>query len=91
MSRPARHLALAGALAALLALPAGAAAHHSLMVNEVAASGGTAADFVELQTYRQGQNGVAATQLDVYPQLGPSSSPSSSPPRRRTGPTRARS
>lgn len=71
MSRPARHLALAGALAALLALPGGAAAHHSVMINEVAASGGTAADFVELQTYRQGQNGVAATQLDVYPQLGP--------------------
>lgn len=58
-------VALAG-----LALAAPAHGHHSLMVNEVAASAGSSADFVELQMYRQGQNGVATTELDVYSPIG---------------------
>jgi hypothetical protein len=60
---------LIGALAAL-AVTAPAHGHHSLMVNEVAASAGSSSDFVELQMYRQGQNGVAGTTLDVYNSLG---------------------
>ena len=64
-----RALVLGGAIAALAA-PAGAPAHHSLLVNEVAAGAGTTGDFVELQMYRQGQNGIAGTQLDVYGALG---------------------
>ena len=60
------------------------------MVNEVAASTGSSVDFVELQMYRQGQNGVAATQLDVYSPLGVKQSFDLTPSRRTAG-TRARS
>ena len=69
-------------MAALLALmgaslvPSIADAHHSIFVREVRASAITPdAAFVELQTYRQGQNTIGGSQLVFYDQTGVAQTP----------------
>ncbi|HEX2359509.1 MAG TPA: hypothetical protein VHH72_06805 [Solirubrobacterales bacterium] len=59
-----------GLFAVLAASPA-AIAHHSILVREVAASTSSPdAAFVELQTYRQGQNNLTGSEIVVYSALG---------------------
>jgi hypothetical protein len=66
---------LAATVAALIAA-APAAAHHSLLIREVRASG-LAPDqaFVELQTYREGQNDVTGAQVIAYDATGVAQTP----------------
>lgn len=57
--------------AAALVVPPLADAHHSIFVREVRASAVTPdSGFVELQAYRQGQNALNPSALDVYSALG---------------------
>lgn len=64
------HLAAAGLVISLGAASL-APAHHSILIREVRASSLTPGSaFVELQTYRQGQNTIAGAQLVSYDQSG---------------------
>ncbi len=66
-----RRLAALAVLAATLGAPAAAGAHHSIFIREVRASAITPmAGFVELQAYRQGQNAIAPSSIDVYSPTG---------------------
>jgi hypothetical protein len=64
-------LALLGLILAL-AVPAGASAHHSLLIREVRPSPGPAPDlaFIELQTYADGQNGIQGAAINTYSATG---------------------
>jgi RTX calcium-binding nonapeptide repeat (4 copies) len=67
---------LAAAVAALAAIAPPAMAHHSIFIREVRASATSPdAAFVELQAYRQGQNGIGGSQLLVYDQTGAAQTP----------------
>ena len=64
------------ATVAALAAAAPAAAHHSLLIREVRASGVTPDQaFVELQTYREGQNDVTGAQVIAYDATGLAQTP----------------
>lgn len=66
-----RRLAALAVLAATLVAPAAAGAHHSIFIREVRASAlAPTAGFVELQAYRQGQNAIAPSSIDVYSPTG---------------------
>ncbi len=68
--RPPVRLALLGLILAL-AVPAGASAHHSLLIREVRPSGLTPdLAFIELQTYADGQNGIQGAAINTYSAAG---------------------
>ena len=69
-------LAALAAAAVLLSIAAPAAAHHSLLIREVRASGATPDQaFVELQAHREGQNDVTGAQVIAYDATGLTQTP----------------